>query len=481
MAEADAKDRDAAEKLLNILDGVTDGLRVAGAIRKEDAIRLEFENVFGGSLRGDDPDIAVVIDEKPENILLDAEIVGRNAKLSSVRDSSGFAHGFRPRRNGELDGAFFPAVRFFAGDAAGEFLASHRWQLFGLKDQLLGRRAIGGNDATKRADVTNVADECARVDIPDGGNLVSVQIELRGFRGAPVRGDLRKLADDERFDIGTGGFFVVEICANVADVRIRQTDDLAGIARVGENFLITGEAGIENDFAAAARDGPRGAAVKYATVFQSESGGSVLNFGQFVLPEWSSKFAAWRSFGTGFRGGQRAEMIDRPVGEDGAAVNKLAGDGAKNARVIRAYAMVAHHEVTVLGDADGAIVAHVFVLCGHVRLVNRPPVDVDAALAHFHIFAGQTDDALDERFRVVERIPENDDIGALESLEGIKKFVYEDAFLIGEKRGHAGALDFYRLGKENNGDEGQGDGDEEVAGPNTDFVSKGMGGRWRRG
>ena len=70
-------------------------------------------------------------------------------------------------------------------------------------------------------------------------------------------------------------------------MRISQTDDLAGVAWVGENFLIAGEAGIENDFAAAARDGARGAAVKYAPVFQSESGGSVLNFGQCVLREWS--------------------------------------------------------------------------------------------------------------------------------------------------------------------------------------------------
>jgi hypothetical protein len=37
---------------------------------------------------------------------------------------------------------------------------------------------------------------------------------------------------------------------------------LAGVAWVGENFLITGEAGIKNDFAAAARDGAGRAAVK---------------------------------------------------------------------------------------------------------------------------------------------------------------------------------------------------------------------------
>jgi len=63
-------------------------------------------------------------------------------------------------------------------------------------------------------------------------------------------------------------------------VRIRETNNLSGIAWVGENFLVTGEAGIENDFAAAARDRARCAAVKDAPVFQREDRGSVLNFAQ---------------------------------------------------------------------------------------------------------------------------------------------------------------------------------------------------------
>ena len=74
-------------------------------------------------------------------------------------------------------------------------------------------------------------------------------------------------------------------------MRVREADNLAGIAGIGENFLVTGEAGIENDFAAAARDSARSAAVKYAPVFQSENGGAVLNFGQWVLPCCSSKCA----------------------------------------------------------------------------------------------------------------------------------------------------------------------------------------------
>ncbi len=83
-------------------------------------------------------------------------------------------------------------------------------------------------------------------------------------------------------------FFVVKIRANVSNVWIGQADDLPGVAGVGENFLVSGEAGIENDFAAAARDRAGRAAVKYAPVFQRECSGSVLNFRQWLPLFFSS-------------------------------------------------------------------------------------------------------------------------------------------------------------------------------------------------
>jgi len=66
---------------------------------------------------------------------------------------------------------------------------------------------------------------------------------------------------------------------------------LTGVAGIGENFLVTGEAGIENDFATAARNRARRAAVKDAPVFQRECRGSVLNLGQWGLPFFSSSCA----------------------------------------------------------------------------------------------------------------------------------------------------------------------------------------------
>src|SRR4029077_7904338 len=135
-------------------------------------------------------------------------------------------------------------------------------------------------------------------------------------------------------------------------------------------------------------------------------------------------------------------MVDGPISKDSAAINEFAIHWAENARVVGTDAVITHDEVAVLGDADRTKIAQVLVLRGDVRLLNRVAIDIDDALANFHLFARQTDDALDERFRTVERVPEDDDVATLDGLEAIDKFVDENALLIGEERGHAGALNF---------------------------------------
>ena len=123
-------------------------------------------------------------------------------------------------------------------------------------------------------------------------------------------------------------------------------------------------------------------------------------------------------------------MINRPVRKNRAAINKLAGHRAEHARVIRAYAVVTHDEVAVFGDTDRPKIAHILVLRRDVRLIDRPPIDIHDALPNLNIFAGQADDALNERFRVVQRIPENHDIAPLNGLKPIDKFVDENTLLV---------------------------------------------------
>src|SRR5260370_31821237 len=68
--------------------------------------------------------------------------------------------------------------------------------------------------------------------------------------------------------MGNRGLFIVQIRSHISDVRIRQADNLPRIARVGENFLISGETGIENDFAAATCICPRGASSENSSIFE---------------------------------------------------------------------------------------------------------------------------------------------------------------------------------------------------------------------
>src|SRR6202023_3069675 len=151
-------------------------------------------------------------------------------------------------------------------------------------NQLIRGRAVSGDNAAQRADLANMAHERAGIDVPDGGNLVAVEIKLRGFRGAPVGADLRELADNQRFDMGLLCLFIIDVRANIADVGVCEANNLAGVTGVGEYLLISGEAGVENDFAAPARDRAGRAAIKYAPVFQRENRRSMRNFRQCALP-----------------------------------------------------------------------------------------------------------------------------------------------------------------------------------------------------
>jgi hypothetical protein len=137
-----------------------------------------------------------------------------------------------------------------------------------------------------------MAHERARVDVSNDRDAVAFEIRLRGFAGAPVGRKLGKFADDQPFDVGLAGFFIVEIRADVADVGIREADDLPGVAGIGEYFLIAGEAGIKNDFAATADASARRTAVKYSSVLERESRACCGGLVQCVLQKMSSRCRA---------------------------------------------------------------------------------------------------------------------------------------------------------------------------------------------
>jgi hypothetical protein len=201
------------------------------------------------------------------------------------------------------------------------------------------------------------------------------------------------------------------------------------------------------------------------------------------------------SFVAGLGCGQGTEVVDGPIGKDGAAINVLGSDWAEDPRIVGTDAMVAHDEIAAGGQSGGTVVADVGVLRRDVRLGDFAAVDVNDAATNFDGFSGQSDDPLDERFGTIQGIPEDNYVATIDGLEAVDEFVDEDALLIGKEGGHAGAFDFYRLIEENDDDQGETDGDEEIAGPHANFVAEqviwgsagciggrvggGFGGQWR--
>jgi len=166
-------------------------------------------------------------------------------------------------------------------------LTSHGWKRARLGDKLLCRCGIGRYDATQRADIPQVANQRPRVDIPNDGDFVAFEVFLCGFARTPIGSERREIANNERFYVGSRRFLVIQVCADVADVRIGEADNLAGVAGIGEDFLVTGKAGIKNDFAAPAGASSRRAAVKDSPVLQRENRATCGVLLQCVLRECS--------------------------------------------------------------------------------------------------------------------------------------------------------------------------------------------------
>src|ERR1700722_997757 len=186
-----------------------------------------------------------------------------------------------------------------------------------------------------------------------------------------------------------------------------------------------------------------------------------------------SSFALFQSF---CKNRDRTEVIDRPIRKHSLPVNKFSRYRPENTRVIRARAMVAHDKILTLRNLRGRIGPEIFRLRRNIRLRQEFAVQINLPLANFDRIIRQTDDALDERFRAVQRIPENNHIAALNWLKPVDELIDKNSLLVGNLRGHAGAFDLHRLVEENDDNNGEAEGNNEIAAPTSNFAPQ----RWRR-
>src|SRR5258708_29700337 len=117
-------------------------------------------------------------------------------------------------------------------------------------------------------------------------------------------------------------------------------------------------------------------------------------------------------------------MVERPDATPGAPVDAVACNRPKDARVLRAVAVVAHHEVLIGAHhlAVGMVGRPLGIglpVFGQVWLVEPVAVYVNDSSANQNALARKGDDALDEVFGIVRRWTKNDDVAPLRVVQPV--------------------------------------------------------------
>ena len=114
--------------------------------------------------------------------------------------------------------------------------------------------------------------ERPRVDALYAQNAVAFQVVAKGFVRTPVAGQFTVFPDHETLHLGPPRLDVDRIDAVVADERVGHRDNLAPVGWVGEDFLVSGDAGIEDDLALAFTGRAEGFSLVAGAVFQGKYG-----------------------------------------------------------------------------------------------------------------------------------------------------------------------------------------------------------------
>ena len=247
MPEADPEDRNCAEQAVDRIDGIRHLLGIAWTVRQEHALRIARQHVGRGRGCGHDLD-GGQRSEVAQDRALDAEVVGHHAQRA-VAD--------RVRLG-----------RRHSGDEVDARCAGLRGR-GGLQCGLVGRAERAGH----RPGVADVASEATGVDAGDSSEAVRLQERLEVAVAAPVAAPPSEIAHDHAAAERLATLAVVVRHAVVADVRIREGDDLARVRRVGDHLLVAGEHRVEHDLAradAVRRLGPDGFAFERRAVGQHE-------------------------------------------------------------------------------------------------------------------------------------------------------------------------------------------------------------------
>ena len=273
MPQADAEHRHLAEELLHLGVGAGNRVGVARTVGEEHAVGFHREHVLGRCVPRDDGEVAPAAHEVLEDRELGAAVIGDD--LMARRGGRGDGESLRRR---QLVGR--ERVRRLARDGGRQVLADDRRARAHLGKQALHIGVDGRDHRALGAVVAHVAHEGSRVDALDRNDAV-VGEELRQRDvAAPVARHLAHIAHHKAAAGGFGALHVLEVDAVVADLGIGHRDDLARVRRIGDDFEVALERGVEADLPERLAFGGACGARKRSPVLQDEQRRTRLRLGR---------------------------------------------------------------------------------------------------------------------------------------------------------------------------------------------------------
>ncbi len=146
-------------------------------------------------------------------------------------------------------------------------VASRRLQ---TGQRLLGSlvRSDGSHHHARRAQTPG---QRPSIDSTDSNDAVVAQVLLQPTTGTRVAGHLTVLPHDEAANLDATRLDIAVIDAVVADKRVGQDEDLAGVGRIGQHLLIAGHAGAEHDLTIGMPRRAQRVAAEHGAVFKDET------------------------------------------------------------------------------------------------------------------------------------------------------------------------------------------------------------------
>ena len=150
----------------------------------------------------------------------------------------------------EIVTAFLEAIALLHAD---DFRQIHAFQTRprarGGERAIVGNIVAGDEARVLRTLVAQDARETPRVDIGDADDVVAAQVVAERFLRAPVVVETRHVAHDQTGRVNADRILRRRVAAGVADVRMRERDDLPRVGRIGQDFLIAGDGRVEHRLA----------------------------------------------------------------------------------------------------------------------------------------------------------------------------------------------------------------------------------------